>query len=69
MKIVFLESSAPDVAWFRFYDQSVFPGRARRASQQFKALQAALAANPYAGHHSDTGRAVREYPLPAPLLH
>ncbi len=64
MKIVFLESCAPDLAWFRFYDQSVFPEGSRRAGQQFKALQATLAANPYAGHPSDTGRAVREITIP-----
>lgn len=64
MKIVFLESCTPDVAWFRFYYQSVFPDGARRAGQQFKALQATLAANPYAGHPSDTGRDVREMSIP-----
>ncbi len=64
MKIVFLESSAPDVAWFRFYHQSVFPEGSRRAGLQFKALQATLAANPYAGHPSDTGRAMREITIP-----
>lgn len=64
MKIVFLESSGPDLAWFRFYYQSVFPEGSRRAGQQFKALQATLAANPYAGHPSDTGQAVRELSIP-----
>ena len=64
MKIVFLESCAPDLAWFRFYYQSVFPEGSRRAGQQFKALQATLAANPYAGHPSDTGQAVQEITIP-----
>jgi plasmid stabilization system protein ParE len=64
MKIVFLETAAQDIAWFRFYYRSVFPEGAQRAGQHFKAVQATLAANPYAGHPSETGRPVRELSLP-----
>ena len=59
MKIVFLESCAPDLAWFRFYYQSVFPEGSRRAGQQFKALQATLEKGGYARDGRAAGDAMR----------
>jgi plasmid stabilization system protein ParE len=64
MKIVFLESSAQDLAWFRLYYRAVFPDGAGRAGHQVKAMLTALAANPYLGHPGETGRAVRELSFP-----
>ena len=64
MRIVFLESAAQDIAWFRFYHRAVFPEGARRATLQLKATQTALAANPYIGHPAEAGLPVRELSLP-----
>lgn len=64
MRIVFLESAARDIQWFRFYYRSVFPAGRAKAAETMKAIQTTLAANPYAGHPSDTGRAVREMSIP-----
>ena len=64
MKIVFLESAAQDIQWFRFYYQSVFPEGSAKARDRLRAIQTTLAANPYIGHPSDAVRAVRELPIP-----
>jgi len=64
MKIVFLESTAQDIQWFRFYYRSVFPAGSALARDKMKAIQATLAANPYAGHPSDTRKTVRELAIP-----
>ncbi|MPQ95270.1 type II toxin-antitoxin system RelE/ParE family toxin [Thioclava sp. JE_KL1] len=64
MKIVFLEDAAQDIRWFRHYYQSVFPEGSLKARASLKAIQQTLAANPYAGHPSDSGRAVRELSIP-----
>ena len=64
MKIVFLEDTARDIQWFRYYHMSVFPEGSERARAQLKAIQLTLAANPYAGHPSDTCRDIRELSVP-----
>lgn len=64
MKIVFLESAAQDIQWFRYYYRSVFPEGSTRAGTQMKAIQKTLAANPYAGRPSDTRKIVRELSIP-----
>ncbi|WP_271951024.1 type II toxin-antitoxin system RelE/ParE family toxin [Ruegeria faecimaris] len=64
MKIVFLDDTARDIQWFRYYYTSVFPEGSKKARAQLKAIQLTLAANPYAGHPSDTGRDVRELSVP-----
>jgi len=64
MKIVFLESAVQDIQWFRYYYRSVFPEGGAKARAQLRAIQATLAANPYAGHRSDTGDTVRELSIP-----
>lgn len=64
MRIVFLESAARDIQWFRYYYQSVFPEGGAKARAQMMAIQATLAANPYAGRRSDTGYNVREFSIP-----
>lgn len=64
MKIVFLESAAQDIQWFRYYYRSVFPAGSAKARNKVKAIQVTLAANPYAGHPSDTEKTVRELSIP-----
>ena len=64
MKIVFLASAVQDIQWFRFYDRSVFPEGGARARAQLQAMQTLLAANPFAGHPSETGRPLRELTIP-----
>ena len=60
MKLVFLPSTAQDIAWFRYYYRSVFPAGDRNARQHLKAMQELLAANPYIGHPSPGHDGVRE---------
>jgi plasmid stabilization system protein ParE len=64
MKIVFLETTAQDIQWFRFYYRSVFPAGSAKARDTLRAIQATLAANPYAGHPSDARKTVREISIP-----
>jgi plasmid stabilization system protein ParE len=64
MKIVFLDTTIPDIQWFRFYYRSVHPDGSAKARAQLLAMQTLLAANPYAGHPSDTGLPVRELTIP-----
>lgn len=64
MKIVFLESAAQDIQWFRYYYRSVFPAGSAKARDTMHAIQATLAANPYSGHPSDTRPTVREFSIP-----
>ncbi|WP_170763117.1 type II toxin-antitoxin system RelE/ParE family toxin [Ruegeria lacuscaerulensis] len=64
MRIVFLEDTTRDIQWFRYYYTSVFPEGSERARAHLKAIQLTLAANPYAGHPSDTRRDVRELSVP-----
>lgn len=64
MKIVFLEDTVLDVQWFRYYYRSVFPDGSDKARARLKAIQITLAANPYAGHPSDTRENVRELSVP-----
>jgi plasmid stabilization system protein ParE len=64
MKIVFLESAAQDILWFRYYYQSVFPEGSAKARDRLKAIQTTLAANPYIGQPSDTVKTVREFSIP-----
>lgn len=60
MKIVFLESAAQDIAWFRYYYRSVFPEGQQNARARIQAAQQLLAANPYIGHPSEGRENVRE---------
>ena len=64
MKIVFLESAAQDVQWFRYYYQSIFPEGSAKARDRLKAIQTTLAANPYIGQRSDTVKTVRAFSIP-----
>lgn len=63
MKIVFLPSAAQDIAWFRFYYQSVFPEGSKNAKAHLKSMQRLLAANPFMGHPSEGRDHVRELPV------
>lgn len=64
MRIVFLESAAQDIQWLRYYYRSVFPAGSAKARDRIRAIQATLAANPYAGHPSDARDTVREFSIP-----
>lgn len=64
VKIVYLQSTVQDLLWFRHHYRSVFPEGSHKAQAQVRAMLAMLAANPYAGHRSDTGAPVRELHIP-----
>lgn len=64
MKIVYLEDAVQDIQWFRYYYRSVFPEGSTKARAQLMAIQNMLAANPYAGHPSETHQKVRELSIP-----
>ncbi len=64
MKVVFLESAARDLQWFRHYYRTVFPEGGSKAGKHFKAMIQTLSANPYAGHPNDTWPDVRELSIP-----
>lgn len=64
MKLVYLEEAAQDIAWFRYYYRSVFPEGSAKARAHLKAIQQTLAANPYAGHPSETRPDLRELSIP-----
>lgn len=64
MRIVYLEDAAQDILWFRHYYKAVFPEGSPRARATLKAIQTTLAANPYAGHRSDSHKDVRELVIP-----
>ena len=53
MKIIYLPSAGPDVAWFRRYYRVVFPAGARSASRHFAAAIDMPAENPLAGRLVD----------------
>ena len=63
MRLVYLESAARDIAWFRYHYRSVFPAGSDNARANLKAIQSLLAANPYVGHRSDGRPDVREFPV------
>jgi plasmid stabilization system protein ParE len=49
MKLIYLDSTKPDLAWFRVYYGSVFPeGAAQAAARYIKAIDN-LTGNPYIG--------------------
>ena len=64
MKIVFLESSAQDIAWMRKYYKSVFSAGSKNAQKNYNSAKLALKANAYIGHASDYGEGVYEYHIP-----
>lgn len=64
MKIVFLEDTTQDIQGFRYHYRSVFPEGSAKARAHLKAIQKAMAANPYAGHPSDARDNVRELSIP-----
>lgn len=61
MRIVYLQSAAQDIAWFRHYYRSVFPSGSEKARAQLKSLQQLLATNPYIGHISETHKGGLEF--------
>ncbi len=63
MRLVYLESSIPDVIWFRQYYSSVFPEGRENADQSVLNLQALLKANPYMGQAVEGMAATRRVPV------
>lgn len=61
MKIVYLKSAAQDLAWFRYYYQSIFPAGSANARASMKSLQRLLACNPYVGHRSEAHKDALEF--------
>jgi addiction module RelE/StbE family toxin len=64
MKVVFLESAAQDLMWFRHYYRAIFPGGGPKAGEHFKAAIRTVSANPFADHPNDTWSDVRELTIP-----
>jgi plasmid stabilization system protein ParE len=68
MKLVYLETTKADLAWYRLYYGSVFPAGKRRAARQYLRAIANLLDNPRMGHLIDE-HGTREYSIPRiPLL-
>lgn len=64
MRVVFLESAARDLQWFRHYYRTVFPEGSAKARAHVMASIRTLSGNPYAGHPSDVVPGVRELSIP-----
>jgi plasmid stabilization system protein ParE len=63
MKLIYLNSTKPDLAWYRIYYGSVFPAGAKRASAQYLRAIANLTDNPHIGQPvTDDG--LRRYVIP-----
>jgi plasmid stabilization system protein ParE len=63
MKLVYLETSKPDLDWYRLYYHSIFPAGARNAARQYLRAMSNLLDNPHIGHPIDA-RGTREYSMP-----
>jgi len=49
MKLVYLDSTKPDLAWYRAYYSSVFPEGSRQAAARYVKAMGNLEGNPYVG--------------------
>ena len=63
MKLIYLDSTKSDLAWYRTYYSSIFPAGARRAAVQYMLAIANLADNPHIGQLVAEG-GVRKYSIP-----
>ena len=63
MKIVYLDSAAQDIAWFRYYYRSVFPAGSQNARTSIKSIQNLLAANPHIGHRCEAHKTALEFSI------
>ncbi|MEE9446857.1 MAG: hypothetical protein V3V09_02795 [Arenicellales bacterium] len=63
MHIVYLDSTAGDFAWMRYYYETVFPQGRANAQKQFHGMEALLQQNPYIGHLTDI-HDIREFSIP-----
>lgn len=67
MKIVYLDSTKPDLAWYRLYYESIFPEGARQAAIRYLRAIEGLTDNPRLGRLiADNGTrryAIRKTPL------
>jgi plasmid stabilization system protein ParE len=63
MKVVYLSRALHDLAWFRFYYQTVFPEGAIRGNRQFLKSLDLLTLHPHMGHPIGK-RGRRQYSIP-----
>lgn len=64
MRLVYLETTIPDVIWFREYYTRVFSAGRENADQSVLNLQTLLKANPYMGQAVDGIDETRRVPVP-----
>jgi hypothetical protein len=64
MRLVYLVSSADDLAWIRRYYASVFPAGKDNAAEQFRKMRAILLSNLGIGKSIGFGEAIRELHIP-----
>jgi len=50
MKVIYLRSALPDLAWMRRYYSTVFPQGAKRAQSQLNVTKKLIAERPETGH-------------------
>jgi toxin ParE1/3/4 len=53
MKVVYLATTRPDVAWVRRYYRSIFPQGGKHAAEQFRRTEQLLMDNPELGRTSE----------------
>ena len=63
MKLVYLEASKADLAWYRLYYSSIFSAGRRGAAKQYLRAISNLIDNPRIGHPIDE-QGTREYAIP-----
>jgi plasmid stabilization system protein ParE len=61
MKLVYLSSALPDIAWMRHYYRSVFPQGRRKALGQLERVERLILENPDIGKRFADAR---EFPIP-----
>ena len=64
MNLVFLPSTRTDLLWMRTYYARVFPGGAKRATEQYHRASRVVRGNPLVGHPVEGMAGVREFPIP-----
>jgi plasmid stabilization system protein ParE len=64
MRLVYLDSAAADLRWFKQYYSEVFTEGRVKADQQFLATQKLLKANAFIGQVSEYSKEVREHQIP-----
>lgn len=63
MRVVYLRSALPDLAWLRAYYEAIFPEGARHALLQRRAIERLLRENPFAGRIVQEDTETRVFPI------